>query len=749
MNQHYHKISARFLCLVSAMLFGIDIAYSHNTDWHKPFPPDEHTVVLYHFDEGEGNEARDALGDPELTLHAVKQALWEKHAGFGTAARFERRADDANVFVGPKNNDKLHLRTCTKEWTVEASVRYTGEGGQDEGFTYANICGTDDEGFGLPLGVRGGWIFSLYNGPKPGPLQNGIAPSARFMGSPRGRDPNHDTSCYLFPDYNGGHFTGAEPALITDSLWHHVAWQFRYRDQTHFFLLDGKVVRKASFPFAGTVQGKVINDAEDVCVPFAVGGFVHSQDPPFYLKYGNFEGEIDELRISKIMRYPVAERLTIIRQQLPAAGLDVPYSVQLSADAAKGPINWEIVEGRLPTGLELDSATGSLCGKATSTAEPEAFTIRATDQANQTDEHKFTMAVRRGQILTESLPPAFPDQPYQATLRTDHMAEPVRWNLLGGQLPRGIVFDTDSGKLQGTPTETGKAALWIEATGANGLKERVELTLRVLPQSLRVIGPDDHTVVLYDWQGPNGRLMPDMMGDKDLSLTWTNMGGDKRVSWPGRDGRFPQDTGHGEHGWVTSVKGNPKLDLKTCDKEWTVEAWVRRGGPFQAFADSGEPFHFGHICGSYDTTARGVWELYLSDINSPDGAMSPGIHFCGAQPDQALMDLHPWHRPEGIRGDSTDAAIRDTEWHHVAWQYSYAEDLHELFLDGQLIWQMKSPDGRKLVNNRQHDAQFSVSTRLSGWAMLGGDFNYRGFGNFFGQIGEIRISNVRRYGGGT
>ena len=29
----------------------------------------------------------------------------------------------------------------------------------------------------------------------------------------------------------------------------------------------------------------------------------------------------------------------------------------------------------------------------------------------------------------------------------------------------------------------------------------------------------------------------------------------------------------------------------------------------------------------------------------------------------------------------------------------------------------------------------------------GGGFNYLGWGNFFGQIGEIRISDVRRYRG--
>jgi hypothetical protein len=226
------------------------------------------------------------------------------------------------------------------------------------------------------------------------------------------------------------------------------------------------------------------------------------------------------------------------------------------------------------------------------------------------------------------------------------------------------------------------------------------------------------------------------------------MGGDRRVPWPGRRGRFPQDNGHGEHGWVTKVKGNPVLDLKTCTDEWTVEAWVRRGGPIQAYGKkvdkTHQPFDYGHICGSYDNSKRGVWELYLSDHDSPDGSMAPGVHFLGAKPDQALMNLHPWKRPQGIIGNRKEVGIRDTEWHHVAWQYNYAKDLHQLFLDGKLIWEMQSPDGRKLVNNRQHAAQFSVSTRLTGDVLYGVN-NFLGFGNFFGQIGEIRISNARLY----
>jgi len=133
--------------------------------------------------------------------------------------------------------------------------------------------------------------------------------------------------------------------------------------------------------------------------------------------------------------------------------------------------------------------------------------------------------------------------------------------------------------------------------------------------------------------------------------------------------------------------------------------------------------------------------------------MAPGVHFFGAAPDEALTDLHPWKRREGLVCSVEAAGIRDTEWHHVAWQYAYRDDRHSLFLDGRPIWEMASPDGRRLVNNRVHDAQFSVSTRLSGYVRCGLDengekshkFNYAGWGNFFGQIGEIRISDVTRY----
>ena len=762
-----HVVACLF---IGVLLSAISSRLAADETWRQPFKPDKHTIVLYHFDEGNGNETHDALGDDSLTLHANKTGLWGQHDGFGATARFQRKDDDPNLLVGPVNHDKLHLRSCTTAWTIEAWVKYEGPGGLDTGRTALNICGTDEEGFSLPTGKRGGWSFGLHSKSGVGDLKKGITLWARFMGSPRGKDPNHDTSGILLPYVSGG-FTGAQPAIITDHQWHHVVWQFRYADQTTFFFLDGKLIRRVQLPVKD--ENRIIdNNAVDVGIPFVVGGFQHSQDPPFFLRWGTFEGQIDELRISNVLRYPVAEKLSILKQTLPDAGFKVPYSIDLNTDASEGTVTWNLVAGQLPEGLDLETSRGRIHGTPVKDEPTSKFTIEAQDEAGNSASHQFEIAIARGELVTESLPPAFVGETYHADLRTKHLAAPLKWEVVNGELPQGIelmasaeenpasnVIKNEPSRstpassaaiLTGTPSEEGWTDLTILVTDANGTVKQCDLVLKVLPQELIQFNADKHTVVLFDWQGPDGKLIPDRMGEKAHTLTWTNMGGDRRVNWPGREQNFPQFTGHGEHGFASEGKGLPKLDFKTCDKAWTLEAWIRRGGPMQAFGGTvrgkQHPFHFGHICGSYDLTKKGVWELYLSDVKSEDGGMAPGIHFFGNKEDQALKDLHPWHRPDGIVGDRSQAGIRDTEWHHVAWQYNYEQDLHELYLDGRLIWKMNSPDGRKLVNNREHDAQFSVSTRLTGYSRYGGAFNYLGEGNFFGQIGEIRISNIRRYG---
>ncbi len=753
MNKRVLRVSLPLACLLGPLMIAIWAVPSPAEDslpasLREPFRPDEHTVVLYHFDEGEGQETRDAMGDSALTLRAYKQALWGKRPGFGSTARFTVREDDANLLMGPVNNDKLELRGCTQAWTVEAWVRYSGFAlagiplnhpasyrprGSGTAGPFAKICGTDDEGFSLPPGVRGGWDFSLHSWIDAWPVKPGLLPAARFIGSQK-RAPHSDTGGSVYPGRKTEDGSIVHADAIQDREWHHVAWQFRYEDQTHFLFLDGKLIWKI------TPERRVINDAELNTIPFMVGGIVNSRNPPYHIKTYDFEGEVDELRISSVMRYPVATELAVIRRPLPDAGLHAPYSANFSTDAAKGAVRWEQVGGELPRGLRFDKEKAILTGTPTEPAKKWPVTLRATDSAGREDEHSFSITVSEAEILTASLPLAFIGAPYREVLRTRHMVAPVSWRTSKGTLPRGISLNRESGELSGTATALSIESIRLEATDATGQRVSRELGLKVAADTLRQLRPDEHTVAFWDWQGLSGRYIPDLMGDAELNLTWVNTKGDTRLPRPGW-GRYPHFIGGGEGGFV-GPQWNDKVDLRTIESEWTVEAWVRRGGPIDGYF---REFHFGHICGTYDNTERGVWELYLSDLDSPDGGMAPGVHFLGAEPEQALKDLHPYSRPDGTVATPEWVGIRDTAWHHVAWQYAYEEDLHQLFLDGKLIWEMKTPDGRRLVNNRRHLAQFSVGSRLDGLARYGGKFNWLGEGNFFGQIGEIRISRVRRY----
>ena len=161
----------------------------------------------------------------------------------------------------------------------------------------------------------------------------------------------------------------------------------------------------------------VANDASRCDLPFVVGGFLHSQHAPstdalgkdnfgVYLGRGecNFEGEIDELRISDIMRYRAADQVAVVRRELPDAGMEVPYAESLSADAAQGAVTWKVASGRLPAGLQLDETSGTISGTPTEVAEETEIKVRAADSVGHADEHKFRLCVRPGRIVEDALP---------------------------------------------------------------------------------------------------------------------------------------------------------------------------------------------------------------------------------------------------------------------------------------------------------------------------------------------------------
>lgn len=90
---------------------------------------------------------------------------------------------------------------------------------------------------------------------------------------------------------------------------------------------------------------------------------------------------------------PPAPALTITTTALPAAIMGEPYSASLAASGGTGPVTWSIVQGRLPSGLRLNAATGTITG---TTHLPFSGTITVAARDN-------TVAGGPGAILTLTL----------------------------------------------------------------------------------------------------------------------------------------------------------------------------------------------------------------------------------------------------------------------------------------------------------------------------------------------------------
>jgi len=77
-----------------------------------------------------------------------------------------------------------------------------------------------------------------------------------------------------------------------------------------------------------------------------------------------------------------ASPLHIITDALPNAATRNAYKFQLVAEGGTAPLHWKVSNGELPSGLQLDSATGALGGAALASGE-FAFTIEASDSSKQ------------------------------------------------------------------------------------------------------------------------------------------------------------------------------------------------------------------------------------------------------------------------------------------------------------------------------------------------------------------------------
>jgi hypothetical protein len=166
----------------------------------------------------------------------------------------------------------------------------------------------------------------------------------------------------------------------------------------------------------------------------------------------------------------------------PSSGtINSPYEFTFSPSGGIGPYIWNIKAGTLPTGLAMNSNTGKISGTCTETGT-FSFQLELTDVNNNTISGTYSIIVNSATgtggggatvtILTPvpgsgNLPGGAINALYEITLNATGGAVPYKWALKAGALPTGLSLNANTGKISGTPTETGKFSYVIEVADIN------------------------------------------------------------------------------------------------------------------------------------------------------------------------------------------------------------------------------------------------------------------------------------------
>lgn len=134
--------------------------------------------------------------------------------------------------------------------------------------------------------------------------------------------------------------------------------------------------------------------------------------------------------------------------------------------------------GSLPPGLFIDSS-GNLTGIPTATGA-YSFTVYVTDSQGRIAEKQFNLELFDPlTIMTDKLNDGVIDQVYNQKLETSGGEGQIRWEVFSGLLPMGLVLDSQSGMLLGTPLEETYGSIVISVSDEKGRKIYKDFTLKV------------------------------------------------------------------------------------------------------------------------------------------------------------------------------------------------------------------------------------------------------------------------------
>ncbi len=193
----------------------------------------------------------------------------------------------------------------------------------------------------------------------------------------------------------------------------------------------------------------------------------------------------------------------------------IANTISIFAFGGQPPYNFTIVSGSLPPGLLLNSSTGVASGTPT-TQGSYTWTVQLTDSVGTppaTQTYSRTVLAQLG-VSPATLPAGTLTFPYSATIFGTGGQPRYFLSQPGGTLPSGLTFNTTTGVISGTPTQTGLFSVTFQVM--DNLEYSASLTYTLLITAPLTIAPT---------------TLSNMIAGKPFSQTLTSTGGSGAINW--------------------------------------------------------------------------------------------------------------------------------------------------------------------------------------------------------------------------
>ena len=176
----------------------------------------------------------------------------------------------------------------------------------------------------------------------------------------------------------------------------------------------------------------------------------------------------------------VQHPLEIVTASVPQGTLGSSMTLPLTASGGFPPYTWGKTAGSsLPPGLSLNANTGVVSGTPTASGS-YPVTVLLTDASLQEVTRNLTIIINPApQIQTSALPGITINQVYDQTLSASGGTTPLTWDILSGALPSGIILNSSTGNLSGTPSVSGTFSFTARVRDSNGAAASRSLSITV------------------------------------------------------------------------------------------------------------------------------------------------------------------------------------------------------------------------------------------------------------------------------